>query len=218
MLYPAHVSVSLAILAIDAHAPPRWVAIDKPAGLLSVPGKDPALPNARALTSARYPHATGPMTVHRLDMATSGVLLLALDAEAHRHLSAQFEFRRTAKTYIAHLLHPLPHDRGIVAAPLRLDPLHRPRQVIDALHGRPAATSYLRSEHDPHRVTLTPHTGRAHQLRLHMASLGCPILGDDLYGGQPPAGAPRLHLHAATLTFADPTTGASVTVTSPVPF
>ncbi|MCU0689378.1 MAG: RluA family pseudouridine synthase [Phycisphaerales bacterium] len=210
----------LVILALDASPAPRWVAIDKPAGLLSVPGKDPALPNARALVAAAFPHATGPMTVHRLDMATSGVLLLALDPGAHRHLSAQFEFRRTAKTYIAHLLHPLAHARGIVACPLRLDPLNRPRQVIDALHGRPAATSYLRSDTDPHRVTLTPHTGRAHQLRVHMASLGCPILGDDLYGGHPtsPPATPRLHLHAATLTFADPTTGASVTVTSPVPF
>ena len=159
-------------------------------------------------------------------MSTSGLLLLALDPEAHRDLSAQFEHRTIGKRYIA-LVHGTPaHAHGIIAAPMRPDVTRRPLQIIDAIHGRPAVTTYstlqtetLASE-PATRIALTPHTGRSHQLRLHMASIGHPILGDELYGPSLVTGTPaaRLMLHAEHLAFTDPTDGSRIEVTAPTPF
>lgn len=208
------------------HATDRWVIIDKPSGLLSVPGKDPAMAHAVAWCRATFPRASGPITVHRLDMDTSGCLLLALDAGAQRELSMQFEARAVEKLYQALLLGRPPHDSGSVDVPMRADITNRPVQVLDRSHGRPALTAYKvietvsGPEGERARVELIPHTGRSHQLRLHMAHLGCPIAGDPLYGPQPGTreSAPRLCLHAHVLTITDPSSGQRVRAVSAAPF
>lgn len=219
-------AITIAALDTLSRTAPRWVVIDKPAGLLSVPGKNPSLPDAQSWCRGHFAHAAGPLTVHRLDMSTSGLLLLALDPEAHRDLSAQFEHRTVGKRYIA-LVHGSPaHAHGIIAGPMRPDVTRRPLQIIDSIHGRPAVTTYsiLQTESlagdAAARMALTPHTGRSHQLRLHMASIGHPILGDELYGPPEPQlpTVARLMLHAEHLAFADPATGSRIEVTVRAPF
>ncbi len=212
----------------------RWVVIDKPAGVLSVPGKGAAHQAcAASWVRARFPQARGSLTVHRLDMDTSGLLLLALDPEAHRELSRQFEARRVGKRYIAIVGGSVPVEQGEIVAPLRADIDRRPRQVVDYELGRPALTRYRVLQRAPERtrLELIPETGRTHQLRVHCAlpgplglagpaaaaaDPGRPILGDVLYGDA--ASAPRLMLHAQVLTFSDPTDGRELTVESPPPF
>lgn len=175
-----------------------------------------------------FPGASGPLTVHRLDMETSGLLVLGLDADAHRTLSRQFEARTVAKKYIAVLAGDIGAlgNSGEVSLPMRPDIDNRPRQIIDHEHGRPALTRWrlLAVEPGPNRATWSrvefePHTGRSHQLRLHAAhpmGLHIPIVGDKLYGD--PSLSPRLLLHATLLEFDDPETGARVRVESPTPF
>ncbi|MGQ0628176.1 MAG: RluA family pseudouridine synthase [Phycisphaerales bacterium] len=197
----------------------RFVVISKPAGLLSVPGK--GAENAVCAASwarERYIEARGPITVHRLDMDTSGLLLMALDEAAQRGLSWQFEARTVGKEYVALVEGDVAGDEGVVVAAMRLDPARRPLQVIDPLLGRPAETRWrvLSREGGRTRVRLTPLTGRSHQLRVHCASMGHPILGDGLYGRLETA--PRLMLHASGLAFDDPSTGARVECVSPAPF
>lgn len=209
-----------------------WVVVDKPSGLLSVPGKGDE-PRKKDCVPARvramYPGATGPLIVHRLDMDTSGLMVVALTPEAQRHLSQQFESRGTKKRYIALLDGIVEHAReGEVRLPIRLDPEHRPWQVVDALHGRDSLTRWrvLSYEIDRTRVEFEPVTGRAHQLRVHAATardaggIGRCIVGDVLYGSgyrAPPGAAggfqgtlapgERLMLHASYLEFDDPGTG-----------
>lgn len=200
--------------------------INKPAGLLSVPGKGEANQDCVvARVQQLFPRATGPLVVHRLDMDTSGLLVVALNAQAQRLLSAQFERRSVEKDYLALVEGDVHADAGEVCLPIRLDPANRPVQVVDFVHGRPALTRYqvLSRETDRTRLRLVPITGRTHQLRVHCAApqslggLGCPIQGDVLYGDGR-ASAPRLLLHAQTLRLHHPETHQSLSWTSQAPF
>jgi len=167
-----------------------------------------------------FPHATGPLVVHRLDMETSGLLVLGLDPDAQRDLSGQFERRETRKRYIALLQGDLPQDHGEVSMPIRPDIDNRPYQMIDPIHGRPSLSRFrvLSREIDRTRVEFEPVTGRSHQLRVHAAwGLKHPIIGDVLYGDGATDGQ-RLMLHATQLAFRDPETSAWIEAKSPVPF
>ncbi len=201
---------------------PHWVAIDKPAGLLSVPGRSPELADcARVRVQAMFPDATGPMTMHRLDMDTSGILLLALDAETHRALSIQFEKRRVKKEYVAVLEREIEADEGEIELPIAKDWPNRPKQKICFESGRWSTTRYrvLERSGGRTRVLFEPITGRSHQLRIHAADelgLRAPIVGDRLYGD--PTLADRLLLHASMLEFRDPATGDVVRIESDAPF
>lgn len=206
-----------------AYQTDRFVVIDKPPGLLSVPGKgDDNQDCAAARVRAMFPAATGPLVVHRLDMDTSGLLIVALDPDAQRDLSMQFERREVEKSYTALVDGAVDLESGTIDIPIRMDPANRPYQVVDRSHHRPAITCYkvLSYETDRTRLELIPQTGRTHQLRVHCAHLGHPILGDVLYGPQPRTGesAPRLMLHAAMLGFTDPATGRRIRVQRPAPF
>lgn len=203
-----------------------WVVIDKPAGLLSTPGKhaltDPRVADCvAARVQSMFPSATGPLIAHRLDMDTSGLMVLGLTPAAQRYLSMQFEQRTIAKRYTAIVegrsLNP--GDTGIIVLPMRLDIDHRPRQIVDMAFGKFALTRYACIAHEPlgTRLVLQPVTGRSHQLRVHAAhplGLRAPIVGDVLYGTP----GPRLMLHAQTLCFASPDTGAHINVRSEPPF
>ena len=182
------------------------VVVNKPTGMLSVPGKgetDSVYQHIKTL----YPNATGPLIVHRLDMATSGLLLIAKNKEVHQRLQAQFKNRTIKKRYIALLDGKIPFKEGIIKLPLRMDPLDRPRQVADYEHGKTAITQYqvLNEQNERTLVAFYPLTGRTHQLRVHAAhpdGLHCPIRGDELYGQK----ADRLYLHAESLEFVHPIT------------
>ena len=199
----------------------RYVVADKPSGLLSVPGKGPEKADCvRARVATMYPGATGPMTVHRLDQDTSGLIVVALDADAQRAMSQVFEHRRVTKRYIAVVEGRLKSHAGLIDLPLRIDWPNRPRHIV-ADDGRPSQTRYrvLETGADDGgpwtRVEFTPLTGRGHQLRVHAADergLAAPILGDPLYGDT--GRASRLLLHAWSLEYADPFTGELLHVTS----
>jgi len=200
----------------------RFVVIDKPSGLLSVPGKGPEKADCVASrVREMFPEATGPLTVHRLDMDTSGLILLALDPEAHRSLSMQFEARTVSKTYIALLAGLVEADRGEIYLPIRADISNRPMQIHDPERGKPSLTRYrvLSRDAGRTRIEFSPETGRSHQLRVHSAhelGLGVPILGDALYGDA--GSADRLMLHAATLEFDHPSDGSRVQTRTEAPF
>ncbi len=190
------------------------VVIDKPSGLLSVPGKTEK-PSVESLLSKHFPQI---YMVHRLDMDTSGLMVVALTQDAYHRLQRQFLTRTIFKKYIA-LLDGEVLGEGSISLPLRPDHLDRPRQVVDTEHGKAAVTDYRVLEHRDGQtlVELTPHTGRTHQLRVHCAhlsGLNCPIVGDRLYGKP----ARRLCLHAAELAFDHPATGQRLTFSSPVMF
>ncbi len=203
------------------HEDPHLVVIAKPHGLLSAPGKGDA-PELRdsVLTRLRkrFPLATGPLLVHRLDLDTSGLLLAALDAETHRALQRQFLRREVLKRYVAILERRPAVEEGVIELPLRVDPDDRPRQVHDPVHGRHAVTRWRLLE--GHRVALFPLTGRTHQLRAHAAhplGLGAPILGDRLYGSGE-RHATRLMLHAEGLSFTHPANGKRLELELQAPF
>lgn len=207
------------------HIDQRFVVVDKPAGLLSVPGKgedkaDCAVARVREL----FPEATGPMVVHRLDMDTSGLMVIALDAGAQRDLSVQFQDRLTRKAYVALVDGVVEREAGYVDLPLRVDWPNRPMQIVCMEEGRPAQTEYrvLTRETDRTRLELVPVTGRTHQLRVHCAEargLGAPILGDRLYAQGPARDdQPRLMLHAARLSIRPPGSKRLVDFESSVPF
>lgn len=185
----------------------EWLmVIDKPSGLLSVPGKSDA-ESVYTLIKKKYPDATGPLIVHRLDMATSGLLLITKHKEAHKILQAQFKERTVSKKYIALLEGRIERTEGIIDLPLCPDPIDRPRQVVDAKHGKPAVTRFEVIGFDGKRTRIAyyPLTGRTHQLRVHSAhpaGLNTPIAGDELYGQK----AERLYLHAEYLEFSHPIT------------
>ena len=188
-----------------------FLCVEKPSGLLSVPGKDPAHSDCmEARVQAEFPHAR---IVHRLDMDTSGVMIFALCAAAHRHLGLQFERRIVSKRYIAHVEGCPDSPRGRIDAPLITDWPNRPLQKICYDSGKRAITRYLvLSQGEESRVLLYPRTGRSHQLRVHMKFLGHPILGDRFYGHSETA--KRLMLHAERLRFRDPEGGNWVEVKS----
>lgn len=194
------------------HATDRYAVIDKPSGLLSVPGKGEENQDcAAARVRAHFPRSTGPLVVHRLDMDTSGLLVFGLDPEAQRELSVHFAERRVEKSYTAVVAGHMQAERGEVSAPIRPDLTNRPVQIVDEEFGKPSVTHWrvLAFEPDRTRVELIPMTGRTHQLRVHMAIIGHPILGDVLYGPQPDTArvAERLLLHATMLEFPEPGTG-----------
>jgi tRNA pseudouridine32 synthase/23S rRNA pseudouridine746 synthase len=181
----------------------------KPAGLLSVPGRGPDKQDClSARVQARFPDA---LVVHRLDMATSGLMLFARGPALQRKLSMMFQDREMDKRYIAVCAGKLAHTLGEIDLPIAPDWPNRPLQHIDVEHGKLSLTRYrlLLQESDRSRVELEPVTGRTHQLRLHLSSLGHPILGDALYGDE--SSAPRLLLHASMLRFTHPISGESLT-------
>ena len=194
------------------------LVIDKPADLLSVPGKRIADSVQRRIR-ASYPEATGPLIVHRLDMSTSGLLLLAKTKEAHKLLQRQFFKRSVSKRYIAVLQGRVIGDSGTIDLPLRGDLEDRPRQIVCRTHGKSARSHWQVVTRTDHTTTVHfwPVTGRTHQLRIHAAhpeGLNTPIVGDDLYG-QP---GDRLHLHAEQLAFTHPVTRETLSFTAAAPF
>lgn len=197
-----------------------WLSvINKPAGMLSVPGKEDAV-SVYSLMREQYPEADGPLTVHRLDMVTSGLMLIAKTKRVHQNLQAQFKNRLVRKRYVALLEGIVPKDKGTVDLPLCLNPLDRPRQMVHTEHGKPAITDYQvleRLDGKRTRIAFYPRTGRTHQLRIHAAhplGLHCPIIGDELYGEK----ADRLYLHAEYLEFTHPITGETVRITKEAEF
>lgn len=197
------------------------LAIDKPAGLLSVPGRGPAL--ADCLASRVKVHFPEARIVHRLDMATSGLIVLALGAEMERRLSIAFQQRTVEKRYIAVVTGHPAAESGEIMLPLIADWPNRPRQIVDQERGKPSLTGYTVLEYDPasdtSRVELRPHTGRTHQLRVHMQAIGHPILGDELYSADGMHKlTPRLMLHATSLSLTHPLTGQQLKLESPPPF
>lgn len=202
------------------HQDDALVVVDKPSGLLSVPGRGPQGQDCIAhRVQARWPDA---LIVHRLDMATSGLMVLARGAAWHRQLSMAFAERHVAKRYVALAHGHLADDAGTMDWPLICDWPNRPRQMVDLVDGKPSLTRYRVLQRRPDgntRVALEPVTGRSHQLRVHMQALGHPLLGDELYA--PPdvqALAPRLMLHAEHLALVHPRSGEPVQFDSPPPF
>ena len=197
----------------------QWLLIiNKPAGMLSVPGKERQT-SIYDLVRKAYPEAEGPMIVHRLDMATSGLLIIAKDKKTHQHLQAQFKNRSIRKKYIALLDGIVPEDESTIELPLCPNPLDRPRQMVDTQYGKPAITYYQVLERTDKytRIAFYPHTGRTHQLRVHAAhpsGLHCPIIGDELYGKKDK----RLYLHAESIEFTHPVNGQSMCVTEKADF
>lgn len=213
----------------------RFLVVDKPSGLLSVPGKGEANQDCVARrVRLMVTQPSGPFVVHRLDMETSGLMVLGRDPDAHRHLSRQFEARAVTKLYEAVLVGEVQGESGTISLPIRPDIDNRPMQIVDWEHGREAVTRWRVLKREPAsdgrpartRVQFEPITGRTHQLRLHAATprspggkggLGCPIAGDVLYGDGA-ASAPRLLLHAKFLSFIDPETRRPERCESEVPF
>ncbi len=202
------------------HEDPAFLIVSKPTLLLSVPGR--ADDNKDCLITRLqengYPEAR---IVHRLDWETSGLLVLGRNPDSHRELSRQFHDRETEKAYIALCWGQPEQDSGVINLPLRYDPPNKPRHIVDYALGKPAQTYWRIIERlqDHCRVELTPITGRSHQLRVHMLSLGHPLLGDRLYAQGPALEAcSRLALHAAALTISHPVTGERLRFESPAPF
>lgn len=193
------------------HRDDHILVINKPAGLLSVPGKADHMSDCVARYMAQ--RFDGALIVHRLDMATSGIMVLAMNAAAQRHLGLQFERRHTEKSYIADVAGAPQRDRGTIDKPLRCDWPNRPRQIVDFDQGKNAVTHWeVMARHDGYsRLRLTPVTGRSHQLRVHMLDLGHPIIGDRLYAPDEVfTMGSRLHLHAEKLSLFHPDGGARV--------
>lgn len=216
---------------LDAYDPPLhpWLdvmyedrdilVINKPAGLLSVPGREAHLQDSVMSRVLRdYPLAH---SVHRLDAATSGVLVVALRRKAEKALKLQFQQRLTSKVYVARVGGIVAEDAGLIDLPLIADQHRRPLQKICHENGKPAQTLFrvLQRDSDSTLLELKPVTGRSHQLRVHMLAIGHPILGDRFYAENEVATrAPRLLLHAGRLGFLHPHTEKAMTFTAPVPF
>ena len=213
----------------DAYNPPQdplvvlhqdheILVVDKPSGLLSVPGKGEHLADCLiARVQAAFPSA---LLVHRLDRDTSGVMIFGLTPHAQRHLGKQFEDRRTKKTYVARVWGEVAATTGTIDLPLIVDWPNRPLQMVDHENGRSAVTDYrvMRVGKGESRVRLYPKTGRSHQLRVHMKEIGHPILGDPFYSTGPARDFPRLMLHSETLQFLHPDGGQGMRVTAKAPF
>lgn len=200
------------------HADDDIVVLDKPSGLLSVAGKDPALADClEARVKQRWPTAA---MAHRLDKDTSGVLVMALSKRALGHVGQEFEQRRARKSYVARVWGEIVGETGRIDLPLATDWENKPRQRVDHERGRPSQTEWAVEGREPGitRVRLFPLTGRTHQLRVHLLELGHPILGDPFYAtGAALAAADRLQLHAEELAFNHPD-GRWVSFRIPAPF
>lgn len=218
---PAAVDLSLYNKVETLYEDREIAVIHKPEGLLSVPGKDAAQPSVYALMRSKYPEATGPLIVHRLDMSTSGVMMIAKTEFAYHRLQKAFLNHQIQKKYVAIISGKVIPEKEIISLPLMPDYLDRPRQIVDHEQGKEAITEYevLEPVDDFHlRIALYPKTGRTHQLRVHCAhqeGLKAPILGDPLYGNEKAA---RLHLHAEEITFEHPLTGKKMTITRKADF
>lgn len=181
------------------------LVVNKQSGLLSVPGKPEE--HADCIESRAKEHFPEARIVHRLDLDTSGIMVLAMNAEAHRDLSAQFEKRKVQKEYVARIWGHMEEEEGAVDLPLRCDWPNRPMQMVDHEQGKPSQTRWKVIDKDDIStyVRLYPHTGRSHQLRVHMKEIGHPILGDNFYApGDAYKAAPRLQLHAEKLIIRHP--------------
>ncbi|MCF8473750.1 MAG: RluA family pseudouridine synthase [Emcibacter sp.] len=191
------------------------VVLNKPSGLLSVPGRKETMKDSLSLrVQEKFPSAT---VVHRLDMDTSGIMIMALNKKAHRHISMQFEKRYTEKSYIAHLYGIVEQDEGEIDQPLMLDWPNRPLHIVDVVNGKQALTRWkvLKRGKNYTRVAFYPVTGRTHQLRVHALTIGHPILGDTLYAHQKALSmTDRLMLHAEMLTITHPYTKEKIRFTS----
>ena len=203
------------------HVDAALIVVDKPSGLLSVPGRGAHLQDC--MSARVQAHCADARVVHRLDMATSGLLLFARGAAAQRRLSDAFAQREVDKRYVAVVHGAVAQATGEIDLPLRPDWPNRPRQCVDPEHGRPSLTRYTVLARDARqhttRLALLPLTGRSHQLRVHLLALGHPILGDALYApATVQALAARLMLHAESLAFAHPASGARVRFEAAAPF
>ena len=212
---PAYLPHEIPVLYHDDYI----VALDKPSGLLSVKGIGPNKIDCLALRAASA--IEGARIVHRLDMDTSGVIVLARDAETHRELSRQFQDREVEKEYVAVVGGSLKEDSGDIDIPIRKDMDNPPKQCVDYDQGKSSQTAWsvLQRKPDRTRVLLAPKTGRSHQLRVHLKEIGHPILGDNLYA--PPellAMAGRLQLHAQKLVVTHPASKERITFYSACPF
>jgi len=217
------VTADLQVVHEDEHL----VVLNKPSGLLAVPGRGPDKQDCLSTRAqARWADA---LIVHRLDMATSGLLVLARGLPMQRAISSAFEQRRVHKRYVAvvsgQLTNPSPDNAWqTISLPLMIDWMNRPRSIVHWGMGKPSVTHWRLLNDSPApqvgtRIELEPLTGRTHQLRVHLQALGHPIVGDPLYASpEQQALAPRLLLHAADLSFAHPATGQPLTLHSPAPF
>jgi tRNA pseudouridine32 synthase / 23S rRNA pseudouridine746 synthase len=213
----------------DAYTPPdtpleiihqdhEVLLVNKPAGLLSVPGKGAHLADCLlARVQAAFPEA---LLVHRLDRDTSGVMVFALTPHAQRNLGLQFEKRQAKKTYLARVWGQVVEKTGRIDLPLIVDWPNRPLQHVDFERGKPAVTDWrvLRHEDGTTRVRLYPQTGRSHQLRVHMKEIGHPILGDPFYAEGAAREFPRLMLHAENLRLRHPESGKGMSFSAKAPF
>jgi tRNA pseudouridine32 synthase / 23S rRNA pseudouridine746 synthase len=213
---PAHHGLSLLYLS------KQLIVVDKPTGLLSVPGRGADKEDCLSRrVQAEFPDA---MIVHRLDMGTSGIMVMARGAKAQRELSILFQERRVCKRYQALVDgHWMADAVGQIDLPIGADWPNRPRQRVDRAMGRPSVTRYrvldFGTAHAMSRIELEPVTGRSHQLRVHMEAMGHPIVGDDFYGTPASfARADRLMLHACQIELRDPETGATLRFDCPPPF
>ena len=195
------------------------LVLEKPTGLLAVPGRGPDLQDCLSARVQRdFPTA---LVVHRLDRDTSGLMVMALDAEAQRDLSGQFAVRTVEKRYVAVVFGCPEASAGRIDLPMRKDFDRPPRHMVDQVHGRPAKTLWRLVERaaDRSRLEISPITGRSHQIRLHLATLGHPILGDNLYAHEEArAMSPRLLLHAVHLSLEHPRDGRCMAWDSACPF
>lgn len=199
----------------------EWLlVVNKPAGLLAVPGRGADKQDClSARLQQKFPDA---LVVHRLDMATSGLLVFARGAEMQNHLSQLFRERQVAKYYMAVVLGKPENPAGEIDLPISSDWPNRPKQQINHDTGKSSLTRYrmlsYNSGTDTSRVELEPVTGRTHQLRIHMAAIGHPILGDTLYGGEDSNQIERLLLHAQMLSFIHPVSAVQLALRSEPPF
>lgn len=196
------------------------VVLNKPSGLLSVPGRETWHKDSLALRVLRvWPTAC---VVHRLDMATSGLIILALRKSAQSHMGRQFQQKVIAKTYFARVEGIIAQDAGLIDLPLRCDWENRPRQIVDFEQGKSSQTEWqvVRREKQTTLVKLTPLTGRTHQLRVHMQQLGHPIVGDEFYASEfgKKLSPNRLALHAASITITHPSSEQRITFDCLAPF
>ncbi len=224
------VSADQNTLRLDSMLPPRIVfaddaiiVVDKPSGVPSVPARTPLDPPAVALRlAAEFGHVEA---VHRLDRDTSGLLVLARTRDARAALGIAFEARRVTKHYLAIVVGETSETSGMIDLPLARDPNHPPRHRVDHDHGKEARTAWRLVAPCRHEVdsdvksllAIEPATGRSHQLRVHLASIGHPILGDRLYGQPPWNEACPLALHATRLALDHPTTGEPLVLVAPPP-
>ncbi|MEL6587167.1 MAG: RluA family pseudouridine synthase [Pseudomonadota bacterium] len=205
---------AIPIVHQDAHL----LVVDKPHGLLSVPGRGPHLADCLiARLAVTHPEV---LLCHRLDRDTSGIMVFALTKEAQRKMGRLFETKRVKKRYVARVWGQVAEAKGTIALPLIVDWPNRPLQHVNHETGKPAVTDWerLRHEEGTTRMLLKPRTGRSHQLRVHMQSLGHPILGDPFYASGPALDYPRMMLHAEGLKFQHPVEDTTLRLSVPAPF